>query len=79
MKPMTVLFLLKLLPGDTLKYPLSKAHTMDESTKKKVVDQITVDDDVQFYWCILGITAHIGEEASEEVLESCVRQWVTVR
>ena len=60
-------------------FKVSKAHTMDESTKKKVVDQITADDDVQFYWCLLGITADIGEEASEEVLESCVRQWVTVR
>ena len=27
---------------------------------------------------VLGITADIGEEAFEEVLESCVRQWVTV-
>ena len=75
MKPITVLFLLKLLPGDILKYP---RLTQWMRVQKKVVDQIIADDDVQFYWCLLGITADIGEEASEEVLESCVRQWVTV-
>ena len=60
-------------------YKVSKAHTMDESMKKHVVNQIVADNDVQFHWCLLGITIDFGEELSEEILESCVHQWVTVR
>lgn len=34
-------------------FKVSKAHTMDENTKKKVVDQITADTDVQAFWELL--------------------------
>lgn len=60
-------------------YKVSKAHTMDESMKKHVVNQVVADNHVQFHWCLLGITIDFGEELSEEILESCVHQWVTVR
>ena len=49
-----------------------------ESFKKNVHDVVMIDDDVQFYWCLLSQDIDDSEQSQELLLE-VVKLWVTTR
>ena len=59
-------------------FTYSVAHKLDDATRHKLKNAIFTDGDVQFHWCLTGVTLKVDEEA-EELLELCIDQWITVR
>ena len=37
------------------------------------------DSDVQFSWCLTGISIEIEDERADTILEMCIKKWVTIR
>lgn len=58
---------------------VSNAHKLDETSRKKIRELVFADSDVQFYWCLTGMTFEIGDERAEELLEMCIEKWITIR
>ena len=68
------------LEGSVRSYlTLSKAHTMDDTTRSRVKSEVFADSDVQFNWCLTGIILKVGEDTAEELLEMCIDKWLTIR
>ena len=56
---------------------LEKASEMVSSVAGKLVTHLLVNEDVQFYWCI--VCCEIPEEIAREVLKSIAELWTTIR
>ena len=40
---------------------------------------VFVDSDVQFSWCLTGVSFEVGDEKADTILEMCIKKWVTIR
>ena len=58
---------------------VNKAHTLDDTTRHHLKNELYSDSDVQFYWCLTGITLKIDDLKAEELLELCIDQWISIR
>ena len=57
---------------------VKKAHTMNETTRYHLKNELFTDSDVQFYWCLTGITLKI-DDIQAELLELCIDLWISIR
>ena len=57
---------------------LNKAHTLDDTTRHHLKNDLYADSDVQFYWFLTGITLKIDDLKAEELLKLCIDQWISV-
>ena len=39
---------------------------------------VFIDSDVQFSWCLTGISFEVGNEKADTILEMCIKKWVTI-
>ena len=60
-------------------FTFNVACKLDDNTRHWLKNDIFADGDVQFHWCLTGITLKVDEEKAEELLELCIDQWITVR
>ena len=58
---------------------LNKAHKMDETTRCSVKNDVFTDSDVQFTWCLTGVSLEISQDRAEDLLEMCIEKWITIR
>ena len=58
---------------------LKSAHRMDETTCCSVKNDVFADSDVQFSWCLTGMSLEVSEDRAEELLEMCIDKWITIR
>jgi len=58
---------------------LNKAHTLDETTRHRLQNEIFSNCDVQFSWSMTGINLQVDDEVAEELLEMCINMWITIR
>ena len=57
---------------------LLKLVTQDiEHSKKEIIDEVTSDNNVQFYWSMIAID--LDEDIGQELLVQIVQLWLTVR
>ena len=57
---------------------LLKLVTQDiEHSKKEIIDEVTSDNNVQFYWSMIAID--LDEDIGQELLVEIVQLWLTVR
>lgn len=40
---------------------------------------VFADSDVQFSWCLTGISTEVEDEKAETLLEMCIKKWTTIR
>ena len=55
---------------------VKNAANMDNSFKEYLIKCINYDEDVAFYWCLLGYS---DDEHGETCLTKIVEKWVTIR
>ena len=55
---------------------INQTNKMDETFKQKLID-IVLNDDVLFYWCLVGQIE--GDEAADTSLAMIIKMWVTIR
>ena len=58
---------------------LKSAHRMDKATRCSVKNDVFADSDVQFSWCLTGMSLEVSEDRAEELLEMCIDKWITIR
>ena len=58
---------------------LKNAHKMDETTRCSVKNDVFADNDVQFSWCLTGMSLEVSEDRAEDLLEMCIDKWITIR
>ena len=51
----------------------------NETSRKTVENMLFADSDVQFSWCLTGISIEVGDEKADTILEMCIKKWVTIR
>ena len=51
---------------------MNKVHTLDDTTRHRLKNDLYADSDVQFYWCLTVITLKIDNLKAEELLELCM-------
>ena len=54
---------------------LNNAHKLDETTWHHLENDIFSDCDVQFYWCMTGITLKIDNDKAKELFNNL---WITI-
>ena len=37
------------------------------------------DSDLQFSWCLTGMSLEVSEDRAEDLLEMCINKWITIR
>ena len=42
-------------------------------------NDVIADNDVQFSWCLIGMSLEVSEDRAEELLEMCIDKWITIR
>ena len=57
---------------------VNKGHTLDDTTRHCLRNELFTDSYVQFYWCLTGITLKIGNLKAEELLNLYIDQWISV-
>ena len=57
---------------------LTNAHKMDETTRSSVKNDVFTDSDVQFTWCLTGVSLEISQDREEDLLEMCIEKWITI-
>ena len=57
---------------------LNNAHKMDETTCCSVKNDVFTDNDVQFTWCLTGVSFEISQDRVEDLLEMCIDKWITI-
>ena len=44
----------------------------------KLENVVFADSDVQFSWCLTGISIEVGDASADTILEMCIKKWVTI-
>ena len=57
---------------------LENLYKFNETSRKTIENMVFVDSDVQFSWCLTGISIEVGEEKADTMLEMCIKKWVTI-
>ena len=57
----------------------NNARKMDETTCCSVKNDVFTDNDVQFTWCLTGVSLEISQDRAEDLLEMCIDKWITIR
>ena len=59
-------------------FTFNAAHQLDDTTRHRLKNNTFADGDVQFHWCLTGVTLKVDEEKAEELIELCIDQWISV-
>ena len=41
-------------------------------------NDVFTDSDVQFTWCLTGVSLEISQDRVEDLLEMCIEKWITI-
>lgn len=44
-----------------------------------VENVVFADSDMQFSWCLTGISIEVGDVSADMILEMCIKKWVIIR
>ena len=64
--------------GDKLKVHLQSSTTQNNLAKSSLIQSVSCDEDVQFYWAMQSVDID-NNEHSAELLYHIIELWVTIR